>query len=123
MPSVLSKVLNIMNKNQGLQSWDSYLAGAKNEAMVPFNAVLNASSGNAELRNLLSPGPQALKDAKIPIAVRVLKKKTATNTQNIKSLSTSIRAVDNDLSHVDGRVDILRDRMDAGDVRTRQLEE
>jgi chromosome segregation ATPase len=123
MPAVLSKVLEIMNDNQGLQSWSSYLAANANEAMVPFNAVLNMSSCNAELRNQLAPGPQALKDAKIPIAVRMLQDKTATNTRNIRELSTSIRFVDTDVSFVDGRVDALQERMERGDVRTRRLEE
>ena len=123
MPAVLSKVLEIMNLNQGLQSWSSYLAANANEAMVPFNAVLNMSSCNAALRNQLAPGPQALKDAKIPIAVRMLQDKTATNTRNIRELSTSIRFVDTDVSFVDGRVDALQERMERGDVRTRRLEE
>jgi hypothetical protein len=126
MPAVLSKVLQIleiMNDNQGLQSWSSYLAANANEAMVPFNAVLNMSSCNAELRNQLAPGPQALKDAKIPIAVRMLKDKTATNTRNIRDLSTSIRLVDTDVSFVDGRVDSHTDRFGEVDVRARQLEE
>ena len=105
MPAVLSKVLQIMNDNQGLQSWSSYLAANANEAMVPFNAFLSASSVNVETRALLAPGPQAFKDAKIPIAVRVLKKKTANNTQHIRSLSSSMRAVDESVSYVDVRVD------------------
>ena len=132
MPAVLSKdlplskfakVMDIMNKNEGLQLWGSYLAGTNNEAMVPFNAVLNVSSCNPELRNLLSPGTKALKDAKIPIAVRVLKKKTATNTRHIRFLSTSIRTVDNDLTEVDGKVDSHTERFGEVDVRARQTEE
>ena len=122
MPAVLSKVLEIMNDNQGLQSWSSYLAANANEAMVPFNAVLNMSSCNAALRNQLAPGPQALKDAKIPIAVRMLQDKTATNTRNIRELNTTIRFVDNDVSFVDGRVDALQERMERGDLSTRRLE-
>jgi uncharacterized coiled-coil protein SlyX len=122
MPAVLSKVLEIMNDNQGLQSWSSYLAANANEAMVPFNAVLNMSSCNAALRNQLAPGPQALKDAKIPIAVRMLQDKTATNTRNIRELNTTIRFVDTDVSFVDGRVDALQERMERGDLSTRRLE-
>ena len=99
------------------------MAANANEAMVPFNAVLNMSSCNAELRNQLAPGTQALKDAKIPIAVRMLQDKTATNTRNIRDLSTTIRFVDTDVSFVDGRVDALQERMERGDVRTRRLEE
>jgi hypothetical protein len=122
MPAVLSKVLEIMIENQELQSWSSYLAANANEAMVPFNAVLNMSPCNAALRNQLAPGPQALKDAKIPIAVRMLQDKTETNTWNIRELSTTIRFVDTDVSFVDGRVDALQERMERGDLRTRRLE-